>query len=195
MADRKIKAILSKTGNIDSDGDIIMPGAFDETLAKNPTLQMLQMHRRGHIIGKWSNLRMDGDLLKADGVLYAGKDDGYDMARMTARLIKENLMQGVSIGFRPLKWSSVQEEGRGRFNYGWDIEKLELLEASIVDAPANDAATVLEIKQKLDKHEGETSDIIVHKFFACDIVMDEESAVDAVKAAEEAKIVAAIRGI
>ena len=196
MPDKQVKAILSKVGVIDHDGDIILPGAFDDSLSTMSQMQMLHMHRRGNIIGKWTNLRMDADLLKADGTLFTAGDDGYDLARMTARLVKEALMRGVSVGFRPIKWSSVQEEGRGTWGYGWDIEKLELIEASIVDRPANDAAQVLEIKQKLDKHEGEALPI-VYKFFECDVelvvVEDTKEAELAELARKEAEIAAYVR--
>ena len=146
--DSVVEAILSEVGKVDSDDDIIMDGAFDKSLKKLKYLRMLKMHQREDIIGRWTRLRMDGKLLKADGVLYDSSEGGFELARMTRRLIDTNDMSGVSIGFRPKVWQTVNNEQR---RYGWDIYDLELIEASIVDVPANDSAKVVEIKASLQK--------------------------------------------
>ena len=181
MADLRIKAILSEVDKVDSDGDIILPGAFDDAIKTVSDLLMLYMHKRGEIVGKWDNLRMDGKLFKADGVIFSG-DDGYDRAKMAAKLIKAKLMKGVSIGFRPTEWKSVSIDDRP---YGWDIEALDLKEASIVDVPANSSAEVTDIKQKMDKEKLKT--VMMHKFFRADIEIE---AVD-----DSDEIVSAIRDL
>ena len=197
MPDTVIKAILSKVGVVDHDGDIIMAGAFDDAIKAKETPNMLMMHMRASIVGQWSQLRMDGDLFKADkGVLYTG-DDGFELARMVRKLIDTSQLKGVSIGFIPRKWSTVHEDGRGRWSYGWDIEKLDLVEASLVDRPANDAATVLDMKQKIDKQESGPIPLM-HKFFECVIEVvpfEDQSAELAELARKEAEIVAALRGV
>ena len=178
----KIVAVLSEVSKLDLDGDIILPGAFDADIESGKNLNMLFMHRRGQIIGQWSKLRMDGTLLKADGVLYTG-DDGYDLARMGAKLINTGQMKGISIGFRAKQWTSVSEPDKGRW-YGWDIAKLELREASLVDAPANTSAEIIETKRKYDekgKEEdgaGATRDFVLHKFLAGPIEVVEEKETD-----------------
>ena len=175
MADIKIKAILSEVDKVDSDYDVILPGAFDGAIAEKMEPPMLYMHRRGEIVGKWSSLRMDGKLLKAEGVLYTG-DDGFDLAKRTAKLIKTGQMSGVSIGFRPIEWKNVSTTSRP---YGWDIESLDLKEASIVDYPANDSAEVTDLKRKFDDKESEDTDrgsVVIQKFYegTIEIVVEKE---------------------
>ena len=140
-----ISAILSEVDKVDSDYDVIKEGAFDNSIKELSHLQMLKMHQRGDIVGRWSDIKMDGKHLVATGVLYDG-DKGYDMAKMTRTLIDSGDLKGVSIGFRPKVWTNVKDENRP---YGWDIHDLELREASIVDVPANDSAKVTEVKMKL----------------------------------------------
>ena len=164
----RIEAILSETGVVDSDGDIILAGAFDDQLELS-NLQMRLMHRRGDIIGCWNNLRIDGSLLKADGELF-GED--YDLAKMGETLIRKEMMKGVSIGFRPVAWTNVSTKERP---WGWDTSKLELREASIVDIPSNASAEVTEIKRKLK--DGEASEpTVIHKFFKAEIRVIEDQA-------------------
>jgi len=144
-----IKAVLSEVDKVDADNDKIMPGAFDKSIEELDHMVMLKMHQRDQIVGRWDNLHMDGKLLKADGIIYDG-DKGYDIARMTRFLIDTGDMSGVSIGFRLKVWQTVRDEEGGR-PYGWDIYDLELMEASIVDRPANDSAQVTDIKAELQK--------------------------------------------
>ena len=163
----KIDAILSEVEKIDSDGDIIKEGAFDESIKGLSHLKMLKMHSRHDIIGRWSNLKMDGKMLKAEGTIYDGEKMGYDLARMTRSLIDTGDMAGVSVGFKLKVWQSVNDKEADR--YGWDIYNLELMEASIVDIPANDSAKVTSVKAELmrsielnrkDKYEREFLDVI-----------------------------------
>ena len=175
MADTKIKAILSEVDKVDSDFDVILPGAFDDAIEGKMEPNMLYMHRRGEIVGKWSSLRMDGKLLKAEGVLYTG-DEGFDLAKRTVKLIKTGQMDGVSIGFRPVQWKNVSTPERP---YGWDIESLDLKEASIVDFPANDSAEVTDLKRKFDDKESEDADrgsVVIQKFYSgtIEIVLEKE---------------------
>ena len=175
MVDLKIKAILSEVDKVDSDYDIILAGAFDEAINEKFEPPVLFMHRRGEIVGQWSNLKMEGKLLKADGVLYTDTDDGFERAKMAAKLIKTNQLKGVSIGFRPTEWKSISNSERP---YGWDIEKLDLKEASLVDVPANDSAKVTELKQKYTKDsDSDLKDkIVFQKFYECEIeIVEDES--------------------
>ena len=143
--DAEVEAVLSETGVVDLDYDMILPGAFDDAIQAKAEPDMLYMHRRGDIIGRWAGLRMDGAKLKARGTLYNGSE-GFELARQAFRLAKTGQLAGVSIGFRVLEWKNVRDEKRP---YGWDISKLELGEASLVDRPANESAEITEIKRKL----------------------------------------------
>ena len=189
--DTKIVAILSEVGKLDADYDIILPGAFDDAIKSKMLPPILYMHRRGEIIGQWSNLRMDGKLLKADGVLYTDAD-GFDLARRAQKLVKTKQLKGVSIGFRPTEWKSVSNKERP---YGWDIEKLDLKEASLVDVPANSSAKVTEVKQKFDdKEESVKEDVLIQKYFDAEIEIVEEEDPAAIEAEEEEKKLESLTG-
>ena len=189
--DTKIVAILSEVGKLDADYDIILPGAFDDAINSKMLPPILYMHRRGEIIGQWSNLRMDGKLLKADGVLYTDAD-GFDLARRAQKLVKTKQLKGVSIGFRPTEWKSVSNKERP---YGWDIEKLDLKEASLVDVPANSSAKVTEVKQKFDdKEESVKEDVLIQKYFDAEIEIVEEEDPAAIEAEEKEKELESLAG-
>ena len=143
--DAEIEAVLSETGTVDLDFDKILPGAFDEAIRAKQTPIMLYMHARGAVIGQWSELRMDGAKLVAKGLLATGEQPS-PRAQDAMALVHRGYITGVSISFRPTKWSIVREKDRP---YGWDIEKLNLIEASLVDCPANQAAHITEVKRKL----------------------------------------------
>lgn len=171
MEETRLKATLSEVDIVDADWDVVMPGAFDEAIAAKQKLNMLLMHFRVGIIGQWSNLRMEGTLLRADGVLYTG-DDGYEMARQARKLVMTEQLKGVSIGFRPTVWQSVRTEERP---YGWDIYKLDLIEASLVDRPANSSAEVTDLKRSGEKREGgegTVTDIVLRKLFVGQIEIE-----------------------
>ena len=146
--DTQIEAILSETGIVDLDGDVIMEGAFDTAISEEQSPPMLFMHDRYKgAIGRWSDLAMDGTKLIANGKIFTG-EDGFDLARQAKKLAIEELLKGVSIGFRLVKWVTVHTDERP---WGWDILELDLLEASLVDVPANPSAEVTDIKRKLLK--------------------------------------------
>ena len=126
---------------MDSDGDIIMAGAFDGAIAEIERLDMRFMHNRLEIVGAWRNLRLDDTLFRADGTLYTG-EGGYDTPRKCLRLGRSGQLRGVSIGFRIKRMEIVIDDEREPWGVGYDIYDLELIEASLVDRPANPSARI-----------------------------------------------------
>lgn len=141
----ELEAILSEVNVVDLDGDKILPGAFDEAIADKAEPSVLYMHRRGDIVGNWRELRMDGTKLKGNATLYTG-EGGFELARQALYLARNGRLSGVSIGFRVRQFMVVRDDEDRP--YGWDIAKLDLIEASLVDKPANESAQVTEIKQR-----------------------------------------------
>ena len=146
--DLQIEAILCVTGIVDHDGDKFSNDAFDDNIAQKTDVNMLMMHQREKIIGKWTKLRMKGDNLVADGTVYSG-ENGFDLAKMGARLAKEGQMSGVSVGFKPTKFEFSKDEDR---KFGIDFFKVDLKEASLVDQPAVPGSEITEFKSKLAEH-------------------------------------------
>ena len=133
-------AVLSSIGNIDKVGDIIAPGAFDDFIGANERLLMLRGHNADQIIGQWKNIRLDDDLLRADGEILAESQ----VATETKDLIDKKLISGVSIGFNlaDAEWQWRDEVEDGYQGDGIIFSRIGLKEASIVTFPANDSAGI-----------------------------------------------------
>ena len=146
--DKKIEGVLSIIDKEDLEGDVMLDGCFDDALGKE--LKMLAFHDRKSVIGRWSNLRMEKKDLVADGTIYSGKN-GFDEARKFAKLVDTGDVKGISIGFKGQEYVVVED--RGPFGLGYDYVKVELLEASLVDSPAMEDASVKssDDKKKLKK--------------------------------------------
>lgn len=133
---RTIEGLGSVFGNTDSYGDIVMPGAFAETI-KTRKPAMLWQHRSDMPIGIWDEveetkkgLRLKGRILETQ----AG-NDAYTLAKAGA-------LTGLSIGFNTKKYE-IDEKKKVR-----KLTELELFEVSLVTFPANDKATITNVKSR-----------------------------------------------
>ena len=117
---------------IDSDSDLILPGAF-KTINKN--LYLLWNHNRDEAIGEIIILREDdvGLYIEANFILTSS------IARHAYELLKNGDNNGLSIGYTVD--SCIMSKNNIRI-----IEELTLWEISLVAYPANPKATVLDIK-------------------------------------------------
>jgi HK97 family phage prohead protease len=129
---------VSVSGNVDSYGDVVQPGAFATSLAKHrregtkPLL--LWQHNPDEPIGVWEDLAEDGKGLWGKGRLLRGVRRA-DEAHI---LLKGGAIQGLSIGYREVK---AEPDGQVR-----KLVELDLLEASLVSFPANRRARVAVVK-------------------------------------------------
>ncbi|MEZ5851836.1 MAG: HK97 family phage prohead protease [Hyphomicrobiaceae bacterium] len=107
--------------------DVILPGAFTETLQKRPAggVRLLFQHDPAEPIGVWEHLQEDARGLFARGRL--ALDVGR--AREVHSLMRAGAIDGLSIGFKALK--THRDRARGRRL----IEKIDLWEISIVTFP------------------------------------------------------------
>lgn len=134
-------------GEPDSYGDVIAAGAFAESLAEhqaNGTMpKMFWQHRSSEPIGRWTEAKED-----AKGLYLKGKlNMGVQRAREAHELLKERDIDGLSIGYR-IKEYKVDTETQV-----WTLEKLELLEVSVVSIGANDNATISSVKAAKAAHD------------------------------------------
>lgn len=138
-----IKATLSRFGNVDTQGDIMLAGCFDEWLAENgdKPLHMLKAHDpKAWPLGFWTDFTADSDGLHAVGKL--ALEENFE-AQTAAKMIKSGMVDGVSVGFRMLAGKMVP---RDMGVMGRDIRKAHLMEASITPyKPANEEAVISEI--------------------------------------------------
>lgn len=135
-----IKGYGSSFDKVDQQNDIIARGAFAKTIqawrhaGKKP--KMLWQHQAHKPIGVWEHMHEDAHGLYVEGRLALGiqaADEAYI-------LMKEGVLDGLSIGFRTLK--AVQDTHRkARL-----ILDLDLLEISLVTFGANPLARVHGVK-------------------------------------------------
>ena len=126
-ADGTIEGYGSVFGNVDSYGDTVERGAFEESIrTRKPS--MLWQHRMDEPIGGWKEYSEDTTGLWLRGKINLDVPTG----RSAYSLMSEGDVDGLSIGFRTIK-----DEMDGNMRR---LTKLELYEVSIVTMPANEAA-------------------------------------------------------
>jgi len=135
-------------GNIDWYNDIILPGAFKNTLAqwsgKSKFPPVLWNHSINEPIGVYTKLIEDEKGLYVEGRLLV---DDVPKAKSTHALLKAGAIDGLSIGYRTVK---------SAYNENTDIRELielDLSEISIVTTPANEHSLVTSVKSKLEDGE------------------------------------------
>ncbi len=122
-------------GVVDSYKEIVVPGAFTESLAaKKPSL--LWQHRSGEPIGVYTTVKEDAVGLHVDGKLALKTARGAE----AYELLKMGAVTGLSIGYQ------VRDESYDRVSGINTLKKLDLWEVSLVTFPANDAARVTGVK-------------------------------------------------
>jgi HK97 family phage prohead protease len=132
-------------GNVDSYGEVVMPGAFTASLVagrqRGSTVKMLWQHDPSQPIGIWQDLAEDAKGLYVKGKLL--KDD-VRQATETYALLKADALDGLSIGYREIEVSPHPDK-TGIVQ----LKKLDLKEVSVVTFAANDRARVTDVKQMI----------------------------------------------
>lgn len=136
-----IEAIATTFGNSDNVGDIIKEGALDDYIKEfnagnTEPLRMLRMHDRADIIGEWTNIVIEDKKVLIKGNMLTETQSGKD----TMTLVKKGLLSGISVGFRSSDYTVNDDTFSRTYN------KIELVETSVVDTPANKNAVVLDTK-------------------------------------------------
>jgi len=143
LKDREFNGHGSIFGNVDLGGDIVVPGAFEDSLKYHKEQgflpAMFWMHKPDKVPGKWLSIEEDDKGLANHGVL-APTPLGDEMHV----LLGMKAVRGLSIGYETLKQA-------------WDdfgnrmIIKANLWETSIVSLAMNPLAQVVNIKSQLSK--------------------------------------------
>lgn len=125
-------------GNMDSDGDVIVKGAFRKSLesyqAKGKMPKMLWQHNPSIIVGKFLDMQEDEYGLWVKGSLILDVEKG----REAYALMKAGELDAMSVGF------NIEEAGDG--DRGRVISTADLWEVSLVTWGANDAALITTVK-------------------------------------------------
>lgn len=124
----------------DQGGDIVVPGAFMETLAIQKAAgrlpAMLWQHRQAEPIGVYTSMEEDSVGLKVKGQLALKTVRGAE----AYELMKMGALTGMSIGYRS------RDDSYDRVTGIRTLKKLDLPEVSLVTFPMNDASRVSAVK-------------------------------------------------
>ena len=123
---------------VDLAHDIILPGAFRDTLASRGTggIRMLFEHDPGEPIGIWEHLSEDARGLKVRGRLLLD----VTRAREALALMRAGALDGLSIGFRTEKGVRDARSGIRK------LAKIDLWEISVVTFPMQPGALISTVK-------------------------------------------------
>ena len=131
---RVVQFYGSAFGNEDSDGDVIMPGAYTKTILERgpasaqPRIKMLLQHNTARLVGKFTELKEDATGLLCTATL-ANTADGNDALALYEMDLFEH-----SVGFQTIKWEGDNSDPE---NYVRRLTELKLWEVSAVTWGAN----------------------------------------------------------
>lgn len=126
----------SKFDGVDSYGDTIQRGAFELTLVNRDRPIALRWNHYGPVIGKFIDIKEDDAGLFVTGEL----TKGHSVAEDAAALLRHGAISGMSIGYID-RDSTENMPHAGRL-----LKQIELIEISIVEEPADNAAHITNIK-------------------------------------------------
>lgn len=125
----KISFVISDE-SVNSYGYIVKTDGIDTTaFERNPV--MLYMHERKTVVGRWENIRKEGNKLLADAVF----DESTELGRTVKAQVENGFLRSASIGVDIIEDTVI--------NGIKTITKCSLFEVSIVDIPANQNALKL----------------------------------------------------
>jgi len=137
--DGSFSGYASIFGQEDMGHDIVMPGAFAESLKKRGSsgIKLLFQHDPNEPIGVWQEIREDGRGLWVRGQLMTD----VARAREVLSLMRAGAIDGLSIGFRTVSGRSDAKTGVRR------LFKIDLWEISIVTFPMLPEARIDAVKR------------------------------------------------
>lgn len=131
-----IEGYASTFGNKDSQNDIVLPGAFKDSLALRMP-KMLYQHDPHRIPGVWEKAAED-----SRGLILVGKTLNTTLGRDAAEEVRSGAIDRLSIGYSPIKAAFDKATGTRR------LEQVKLWETSLVTFPANEQANITNVKQQ-----------------------------------------------
>jgi HK97 family phage prohead protease len=138
-ADGTVEGYASLFGEIDQARDMVMPGAFTQTLKARGLrkIPMLFQHDPAEPIGVWLELAEDFRGLRARGRLIPDVRRAHELLA----LLRAGAVDGLSIGYRTQR-GVIDPRSRVRKLY-----QVELFEISIVTFPLLNGARVAAVKE------------------------------------------------
>lgn len=127
-------------GNVDQGGDVLMQGAFLESLKTIPAerVRMLYQHDSREVIGKFTEIREEPRGLYVKGRLFLK----VQRAKEVHELMLEKALEGLSIGYR------TEEDEYDKLTGTRRLKRVSLREVSVVTFPMNEMAGVTLVKAR-----------------------------------------------
>lgn len=152
-----IEGYGSYYGNVDRGNDVVVSGAFKESLAMMPLddnrkVLFLLDHDWKQVIGKWDEVYEKDDGLYVKGRLPNTPDNQTFISK-----VKMGAYQGFSIGYNTVETRWDDTTG---VRY---ITKAELYEVSLVSIPMNGKATIEDVKAMYNRINDATNLKDLHK--------------------------------
>lgn len=142
--DGRFSGYASVFGVVDNHNDIIMRGAFQDTIReRSKSIKLLWQHRQDEPIGVFEQIFEDEMGLYVQGRLLLD----VARAREAYTLLKQGAISGLSIGYSPVRYEIDAASGTRI------LSAIELWEISLVTFPANTAAGVTVVKQAFEYEE------------------------------------------
>jgi HK97 family phage prohead protease len=133
----------SHFNQVDSQGDMVMPGAFRDSLKQRGVegIRMLFQHDPKEVIGSWVEIAEDEKGLRVRGRLNPDVQRGRELAA----LLDQRALDGLSIGFRTVFAHRDKASGVRR------LHRIDLWEVSLVTFPMLANARIDRLKAEADK--------------------------------------------
>lgn len=133
---KEISGYASIFNNVDSYGDIVSQGAFSKTLKnKQKQVKLLFNHDKNFVIGVIKFIEQD-----EKGLFFIAELlDGVQLAEEVYIMLKNQALNGVSIGYYVEDYEKNKKGNK-------ILKTIDLLEISIVTFPANEKATIEQVK-------------------------------------------------
>lgn len=152
---RTVEGWASTFGNKDSYDDVILPGAFADSI-KERMPKMLWQHDSRHVIGVWESATET-----EQGLYVKGRILDTTLGNDAYKLAKAGAIDSMSIGY------SVKEAAYDQQSGIRTIKTIDLWEVSLVTFPANEKAQITVVKAAMEDIDA-ASDLLDQAVGMCD---------------------------
>ena len=130
-----VEGYISTFNNIDLGNDMVMPGAFKDTLKSGPKVRFLLSHDPRLVLGVPKKLKED-----SKGLFGSFKISKTQLGQDTHQLLIDGAIDSFSIGYQANEFDFVEGDVRR-------LKAVELYEASLVPMAMNQEALVTGVKE------------------------------------------------